>query len=820
MNMKRLSFLFSLILILIFSSQVYGLLLIADSETSASGGNCSSCAVSEDIFDAGITTSSAYDATYWRAWGFTLSETKCVTGISWEVFDGGASGNVIFDIRYDSGGDPGAVVSGCTVTVDSASITDSYSQGSETQGNFSIQMLSAGDYFVVLRMGTLASFAYGLVSGSGNFKYSDDDGATWNTSSWPGQVRVIGCPPSGGAGISPPTVTTQAVDAIHDNNATAHGTITATGGANATKEGVCYSLAPNVPTVEDNKVESTGSFGVGSYSQTMTGLSSNSTYYARYYGLNSGGLGYGDQVQFNTTGSPPAGCSWYVDTGGNNTSGDGSSGQPWLTVAYTLSQSNYGEVVCINDGTYNEGQLVVPAGVSLRSTSANASKVTIQPNVNMNVLTPFLKLHTATPGSDGNQTISYLGINGHTTSYSCSLAISIKNRNNVRIHHCNIHDFYVGVSSTYGAHGIVVRSSTEPSGYWNQVWPIDPGVPGDDSSLDATWPANPVKNLEIDHNEIVNCGRDDDSNAPYGGLWLYSLKDSSIHDNYIDNTSNFGECIYSTPSYFNNVDIYNNTLKMATLSDRSSYIIEIWMFRGGCEIYGNDANAGFSIAVGKETKIYDNIIKVPDPHLRRGYGIEFTGQTFGELYNNYINGVWTGIALGLDSHMDSKPFWIRGTIVKRNVITNLKKSGILLLSSSDNQATKVEDFKIYNSTIDGNVNSDYTLIGVLQENNGIMNDIEVKNNIMVNSIDYAGSTRGTITNLEIENNLFWNNPHNVWINGGDVNTIIANPDVNGTGSKPDPWYTLQAGSPAIDAGIDVGLSYNGTAPDIGAYETD
>ena len=31
-------------------------------------------------------------------------------------------------------------------------------------------------------------------------------------------------------------------------------------------------------------------------------------------------------------------------------------------------------------------------------------------------------------------------------------------------------------------------------------------------------------------------------------------------------------------------------------------------------------------------------------------------------------------------------------------------------------------------------------------------------------------------------------------------------------------FTLQAGSPAIDAGVDVGLSYSGSAPDCGAYE--
>ena len=41
--------------------------------------------------------------------------------------------------------------------------------------------------------------------------------------------------------------------------------------------------------------------------------------------------------------------------------------------------------------------------------------------------------------------------------------------------------------------------------------------------------------------------------------------------------------------------------------------------------------------------------------------------------------------------------------------------------------------------------------------------------------------------------------------------------------KKDPKlnkdFRLNAGSPAIDAGFDVGLPYYGSAPDIGAFET-
>jgi len=105
-------------------------------------------------------------------------------------------------------------------------------------------------------------------------------------------------------GITPPTVTTQAVTDIGGDNATGHATITGLGGdSNCTKRGICWDTGPN-PTVENNKAEESGGFDTGAFSANMTGLSCGQHYYVRGYAYNSAGYGYGNQVEFDTNSCP------------------------------------------------------------------------------------------------------------------------------------------------------------------------------------------------------------------------------------------------------------------------------------------------------------------------------------------------------------------------------------------------------------------------------------------------------------------------------------------------------------------------------------
>jgi uncharacterized repeat protein (TIGR02059 family) len=93
----------------------------------------------------------------------------------------------------------------------------------------------------------------------------------------------------------------------------------------------------------------------------------------------------------------------------------------------------------------------------------------------------------------------------------------------------------------------------------------------------------------------------------------------------------------------------------------------------------------------------------------------------------------------------------------------------------------------------------------------------LKNNIsLANNVNYAGRTRNI-------------SDHNTWDAGGPSVTDADFVSIDmtelkrarkGDGSLPDINFSkLKTGSALIDAGIDVGISFAGNAPDLGAFET-
>ncbi|MBO6050677.1 MAG: T9SS type A sorting domain-containing protein [Bacteroidales bacterium] len=95
-----------------------------------------------------------------------------------------------------------------------------------------------------------------------------------------------------------PTVTTSAVSNITSSSATAGGTVISDGGATVFDRGVCYSTA-SMPTVSENCIHI--GQGTGTFSDNITGLNDNTTYYVRAYAMSSAGIAYGNEVSFTTT---------------------------------------------------------------------------------------------------------------------------------------------------------------------------------------------------------------------------------------------------------------------------------------------------------------------------------------------------------------------------------------------------------------------------------------------------------------------------------------------------------------------------------------
>ncbi len=96
-----------------------------------------------------------------------------------------------------------------------------------------------------------------------------------------------------------PTLTTTTLSNITSTTAVCGGKITSDGGSIVTERGVCWRASQN-PTIADSK-STDGSTGTGSFTASISGLTSNITYYVRAYATNSAGTGYGDEKIFTTS---------------------------------------------------------------------------------------------------------------------------------------------------------------------------------------------------------------------------------------------------------------------------------------------------------------------------------------------------------------------------------------------------------------------------------------------------------------------------------------------------------------------------------------
>ena len=118
-----------------------------------------------------------------------------------------------------------------------------------------------------------------------------------------------------------PSVTTAVVSNITGTSATVGGNVTSDGEETVFDRGICYSTV-STPTVSDNCIHI--GQGTGSFSDVLTGLLPETTYYVRAFAINSIGVGYGSEVSFTTTtsttpqdGRPCPGNATLTDIDGN-----------------------------------------------------------------------------------------------------------------------------------------------------------------------------------------------------------------------------------------------------------------------------------------------------------------------------------------------------------------------------------------------------------------------------------------------------------------------------------------------------------------------
>lgn len=101
-----------------------------------------------------------------------------------------------------------------------------------------------------------------------------------------------------------PSVTTQDINEITHSTAMSGGSITTDGGSEISARGIVWNTSDN-PTLISNLGISNHGAGTSPFSDTITGLTSNTIYYVKAYATNSSGTAYGSQITFRTAADPP-----------------------------------------------------------------------------------------------------------------------------------------------------------------------------------------------------------------------------------------------------------------------------------------------------------------------------------------------------------------------------------------------------------------------------------------------------------------------------------------------------------------------------------
>jgi len=552
---------------------------------------------------------------------------------------------------------------------------------------------------------------------------------------------------------------------------------------------------------------------------------------------------------------------YFIATNGNDTTGTGTRSKPWRSLyKATSTVITAGNIINVAAGTYLENKKCsVAVGVSIKGDGKTNTVIICKYNsgaTNYGVLPASLDLQSATAGTNGNQYIAHLTLNG--SGLTAIRAITVKNRGNVEIYDCIIKDFYAGGISFYSQNG-----ANNGMGY--------------DAIPTVYETGNKIYNCTID-----NCG-DQDATLDGGGLIMIACQQNMlIHDNLLYSNKRVGvhngNIINAGGRHFKNVKYYNNkSYKPDPVGYEGwNFHLEIWNSDGGFEIYNNEFWGG-DVAIdcaGHDSQlseyeycysIHDNLFRQNDESLTlyAGTPIELEGYYIVKtlIYNNTFRKGWNAIALWgwnmRDIYIYSNTFYkVRNAIWARYVsqggipVGDLSLKNLWIYNNSmycapygytlegniqlnASNGWDIHDVFIYNNTAVGdNLVNTYAIKLSTTAGNKIGN-VDIANNINCyfnRTSTFSIQNLGLIDTLKIRNNFSFNtsNRNTIPTFTGNVvtnYTYTGNiPTSNTTQTSPlfvsesTQNYNLKIGSPAINAGVNVGIPYLGTAPDMGAFE--
>jgi hypothetical protein len=494
--------------------------------------------------------------------------------------------------------------------------------------------------------------------------------------------------------------------------------------------------------------------------------------------------------------------SRYVSTRGNDASGDGSAAHPWKTLKYAVTQvpANQGQTIQLAAGTFIEdGPVEVPLGVSIAGAGKDSTIIKAASS---------FYYHPADPGYGTDKFLIRLGEYNQLDGNQ------------------SLRNFAIDGDAKQLHGGIYVR-------YRNKV--VIEGVKVQNTNFSGIWLWD-VKDSQITNTQLVNCSW---GSAGYcvGALNLGNVERVEIAQLDVNENTGYGIKAIGPNGYNDviNLKIHDSHVSVNPFGlwnggSAPNIAIELWQVNlVGCEIYNSYVDNTISLvnsnatpATGIQTmRVHDNTIDMETRAKGSGYGLELTIHDAEVDHNYFIKGNY-GIA-NWDNPMQN---WS----IHHNTFYAIQ--GIYPGEIVRSQWSGLHNVKLYNNTIEFASDKTMNVVGLY---GGTSDNLDIKNNLVINSNTRYNYYQNQLIHTEngaVVNHLQVLNNSTTNLDGGNVLAsvlgllqnplinlnVLPNPVVSKAGSRPQPYYFPVAGSSLINAGLDVGFPYIGSAPDIGAYE--
>lgn len=475
----------------------------------------------------------------------------------------------------------------------------------------------------------------------------------------------------------------------------------------------------------------------------------------------------------------------YVSTSGNDASGDGSREAPWRTIHYAMTQAKDGQTLKLSDGIFAEEPFTVPPGVNIEGQGKTRTIIKPNPSFYYNPPRPGFSpekylIHFSSPESTpGNQYIKKLMIDGENKRLHGGIYINRRNGlhvDDIRIQNTNFNGLWLWDTDDTCVTNVELKDCSWGSVEWcngalnignvkNVVIEnciIDEGT---GYGIKGLGPDGAI----TDHLAIHHChisvnpkGLWNNGTAPNISIELFNLKNTEIHDCYVDNH---------------------------------------------ISVAGDDA-----MSAERSVRIHHNTIDLGNRAEGKGYGVELN-INHAEIDNNFfIKGVY-----GIVNWGAAKQHWD----IHHNIFYGLES--VYPTDVLRSQTGGFHHVRLYNNTIELTGDTPVNLVGAY---GGSSSDVSVMNNLIIgtdddkafnfNNVIYVAGN-ATISNILVSNNFFERlSPSEKQKYLKDNYT--GKHGVAQAGSRPLPYYMLTKGSSLIDAGRNAGYGYEGKMPDVGAYE--